>query len=102
MTLRYNLLKNATEKFVHYIKLPSNDFLHHLIDDLYSREIQSLLIEGGPRLLQSMIKENLWDEIRVFKTKTTFKSGIIAPSFIGRLISIESIIQDKLFIYEQL
>ena len=46
---------------------------------LLERGIQSLLIEGGKSLLESYLREGLWDEARVYIGNTRFGSGIKAP-----------------------
>ena len=55
------------------------DFLLILTNRLHKYEIQSVLIEGGAKTLQSFIDMNLWDEARVFVGKTELHSGIKAP-----------------------
>ena len=57
-----------------------------ICDVLYSKNINSVIIEGGHKTLQTFINENLWDEARIFTGNTHFKSGIKAPSFSGKLI----------------
>ncbi|MEM5566463.1 bifunctional diaminohydroxyphosphoribosylaminopyrimidine deaminase/5-amino-6-(5-phosphoribosylamino)uracil reductase RibD [Psychroserpens sp. AS72] len=66
---------------------------------LYKHNINSIIIEGGTKTLQTFIDENLWDEARIFTGNTTFKYGIKAPEFYGKLISEEKIIDDTLHIY---
>ena len=42
------------------------DHAHPLnLDNLYAHGIQSLIVEGGARTLQSFIDDDLWDELRV-------------------------------------
>ena len=62
------------------------------------RIIKSL--QGGARTLQLFIDENLWDEARVFKGKTTFKSGVKAPKFNGQCIETSHILEDMFSIYK--
>lgn len=38
--------------------------LSKILADLHQRRVQSVLVEGGARLLQSFIEAGLWDEIR--------------------------------------
>ncbi len=52
-----------------------------VLTDLYQRNIQSVLIEGGPTLFNSLINQDLWDEARVFIGSTSFGKGISAPYF---------------------
>jgi diaminohydroxyphosphoribosylaminopyrimidine deaminase / 5-amino-6-(5-phosphoribosylamino)uracil reductase len=58
-----------------------------VIDYLYKQKIQSLLIEGGARLLNHFIEHDLWDEARVFTGKTELKKGVKAPLLKGKAIS---------------
>ena len=48
---------------------------------LHTHQIQSVLIEGGTKTLQTFIDANLWDEANVFIGENSFKNGIKAPSF---------------------
>jgi diaminohydroxyphosphoribosylaminopyrimidine deaminase/5-amino-6-(5-phosphoribosylamino)uracil reductase len=48
---------------------------------LQKHHIQSVIIEGGTKTLQTFIDENLWDEARVFVGETQFKEGVKAPEF---------------------
>ena len=50
-----------------------------ICDLLYSEGLQSVIIEGGTITLQHFIDNNLWDEARVFKGSTNFKTGLAAP-----------------------
>ena len=47
--------------------------------DLYERQLQSLLVEGGSRLLQSFIDAGLWDEIIVEEAPMILGEGVKAP-----------------------
>ncbi len=60
--------------------------LDNLINYLYGRQIQSLLVEGGATLLKAFMEKNLWDEIRIFMAKKLFLRGLKAPSFYGKPI----------------
>lgn len=50
-----------------------------ILDELVSRDIQSLIVEGGADILQQFIDKSLWDEARIFTGNIEFGSGIIAP-----------------------
>jgi diaminohydroxyphosphoribosylaminopyrimidine deaminase/5-amino-6-(5-phosphoribosylamino)uracil reductase len=52
-----------------------------VLADLHRRNIQSLLIEGGPTLFETLITRDLWDEARVFTGPAWFGTGIPAPHF---------------------
>ncbi|HUM66963.1 MAG TPA: dihydrofolate reductase family protein, partial [Chitinophagaceae bacterium] len=42
---------------------------------LYQMKIQSVMVEGGARLLQSFIDAGIWDEARVISNRTMFAAG---------------------------
>lgn len=78
-TLRYNLLKHEEHTNLVLARLPETDFLTHLIHDLYSRKLHSVIVEGGGQTLNAFIEAGLWDEARVFQSHQTFTKGIPAP-----------------------
>lgn len=66
---------------------------------LHKKDIQSVIIEGGSKTLQTFIDEDLWDEARVFTGDMTFENGVKAPKLSGNLIFEKLIIGDHLKIY---
>jgi diaminohydroxyphosphoribosylaminopyrimidine deaminase/5-amino-6-(5-phosphoribosylamino)uracil reductase len=56
-------------------------------DYLYQKGIQSLFIEGGTKVLNHFISTGLWDEVRIFKGKTSFCDGVKGPDFERRFSS---------------
>lgn len=54
---------------------------------LYSAGIQSLLIEGGAKVLNHFISYGLWDEARIFTGKKFFRGGVKAPVLFGKSLS---------------
>ena len=84
---------------VEYIRLDfSTSILPQMMEVLYAKNIQSLLVEGGSQLLQSFLDENMWDEIFVEEAPLTLQDGVKAPvpptdcciettSYFGRIIT---------------
>lgn len=58
----------------------SSNILPQIMDVLYDKKLQSLLVEGGRELLQSFIDSNLWDEAFVEESPITLNDGIKAPN----------------------
>lgn len=80
-----------------YIQIDfSKEIASQICDALYEKSIQSLIVEGGPKTLQTFIDANLWDEAIVFSGSNNFEDGIAAPFFKGVLISEEQIKEDRL------
>ncbi|MEC3966980.1 bifunctional diaminohydroxyphosphoribosylaminopyrimidine deaminase/5-amino-6-(5-phosphoribosylamino)uracil reductase RibD [Flagellimonas halotolerans] len=66
---------------------------------LHQHNITSVIVEGGAKMLQTFIDENLWDEARVFKGSVCFENGLPAPKLQGTLHHQEKILTDTLSFY---
>ncbi len=75
-------------------------FAKQISNILQKHNIQSLIVEGGSRTLQTFIDENLWDEAKVFIGNKEFKNGVKQPLFLGKLIKTENIKGDILKTYK--
>ncbi len=98
-TIVFNLAKTAIELKQHltncifYYKIDKNESLiKQLTKACYELNIQSILVEGGAKLLQSFIDENLYDEIRIITNENLFvTNGLDAPVFNpGRLQKVDT------------
>ncbi len=74
----------------------SEDVASQICTILYRYQIQSLIVEGGMKTLQTFIDEKLWDEALIFKGNVNFGNGIAAPKFQGSQFSEEKIKEDTL------
>jgi diaminohydroxyphosphoribosylaminopyrimidine deaminase/5-amino-6-(5-phosphoribosylamino)uracil reductase len=66
---------------------------------LFQNELQSVIIEGGTKTIQTFINAGLWDEARVFTGKIQFKTGVAAPELKGTLKLNKMIDGDQLKFY---
>jgi diaminohydroxyphosphoribosylaminopyrimidine deaminase/5-amino-6-(5-phosphoribosylamino)uracil reductase len=73
-----------------------NDLVKQLCKIVHRHHINSVIVEGGSRTLQTFIDANLWDEARIFKGNTLFKDGIVAPKINGKLYKQQQISTDTL------
>ena len=80
-TLIFNVLKQEDNERVQYYKLKRHEpVIGQLMKALYELGIQSVLVEGGRRLIQSFIDENTWDEARVItNNELEVNTGTGAP-----------------------
>lgn len=101
-TICYTTHRDESAKNPEFVKLSETDFITAMLNDLFKRNIQSVIIEGGATTLSQFIKERLWDEARIFTSPEQFGSGIAAPKFTGNLMSRESVFIDTLAIYRNL
>ena len=56
------------------------DILPQIMEFLYEKKLQSLLVEGGSMLLQSFIDSDLWDEAYIEQSPIFLKEGVAAPT----------------------
>ena len=80
-TIVFNTLKHEEKENLLYYQVTHDvNLVHQIVNALYHHNIQSLLVEGGSRLLQSFFDESLWDEVRVITATAMHTSkGIKAP-----------------------
>ncbi len=73
---------------INWVKIDfSKNVTNQILTVLYKRGVQSLIIEGGSKILKSFVEDNLWDEARVFTSEINFFKGISAPDFNGKRIN---------------
>jgi diaminohydroxyphosphoribosylaminopyrimidine deaminase / 5-amino-6-(5-phosphoribosylamino)uracil reductase len=75
------------------------NFAKEICDFLFKKNIQSVIIEGGLRTLQTFIDANIWDEARVFKGNCILENGTRAPVLKGKMIDKKLILDDQLFVF---
>jgi diaminohydroxyphosphoribosylaminopyrimidine deaminase/5-amino-6-(5-phosphoribosylamino)uracil reductase len=68
-------------------------------NELYQRNIQSVVLEGGAITLNHVLESGLWDEIQMFTSPQTLQAGVAAPSVKGILQQQFTIDEKQLHIY---
>ena len=101
LNLIFNVFNTEVETFI--INEQNVDFNEPIAFQIaklfYDNNINSIIIEGGAKTLQTFINEELWDEARIFTGNIEFKDGVKAPKINGKLISETIIKNDLLSIY---
>ena len=90
-TIIFNTVKHEEDgNLLYYQVTEDTNLVHQVVNALCHLKIQSVMIEGGARLLQSFIDEQCWDEIRIIKnSKLIIEKGLPAPQP-GNVIQSES------------
>jgi len=84
-----------------FIKIDfSKNINNQILDILFEQGVQSVIIEGGSKTLQSFIDLQLWDEARIFTGDIYFKNGIKSPKLDGKVKKKRNIVNDRLTIYK--
>lgn len=70
------------KRSISMIELANNEnVIDALMNYLYKQKVLSIIVEGGPKMLQSFIDIGLWDEAHIYTGQLSFKTGIKAPVF---------------------
>ena len=102
-TIVFNMVKHEEVGNLSYYQLANDSSLvHQICQALYQLKIQSVLVEGGARLLQSFIDEGYWDEARVItNNELELPGGLPAPLLSGVKGRDEFLFSDTIRYYKQ-
>lgn len=95
--LIYNWHGSNTYKNAQYIQLAENDnMIPDILQNLLNCNIQSILVEGGAKLLQSFINQNLWDQAFIIESPLIVPNGVLGPIFNQKPIDINYLKEDSI------
>jgi len=101
-TIVFNLLKHEEGGKLEWYQLSADSSLVQQVGmALTQLKIQSVLVEGGARLLQSFIDEGYWDEARVItNNELLIRGGLPAPELKdAQLVGSETLLSDTVRYY---
>jgi len=102
-TIIFNTIKHEEgDKLQYYQVTEDASLVHQITNALYQLKIQSVIVEGGARSLQSFIDDGMWDEARIIKnSELRVPSGLPAPQLQNALKTYEqNLFSDKIAIYK--
>ncbi len=98
-TIVFTEVNKKSQYNIEYIQISfKKEIINQILYFLYKKKILSIIVEGGKKTLESFIKENIWDECRVFMCETVLKSGLKAPEINGIVSKKMNLDKDKLII----
>jgi diaminohydroxyphosphoribosylaminopyrimidine deaminase/5-amino-6-(5-phosphoribosylamino)uracil reductase len=90
-TLVYTEQNAADSENLTYIRINfAENLVRQILDDLFDRNILSLIVEGGQQLLNAFIRAGAWDEARVEIAPLWIGKGVKAPEIEGDVIGREA------------
>ncbi|WP_298503247.1 bifunctional diaminohydroxyphosphoribosylaminopyrimidine deaminase/5-amino-6-(5-phosphoribosylamino)uracil reductase RibD [uncultured Maribacter sp.] len=92
------LVKNIIPNINYEIVSFDASLAKHICNSLHRRNINSVIIEGGTKTIQTFIDSKLWDEARIFIGNTSFKEGIKAPIINNEKGHTKQLLKDQLYI----
>ena len=75
---------NQIEHSDHKLKINFEAFFEELYEQLFKLKIQSIIIEGGKFTLDEFIKNDQWDEARVFTAPIILSNGLPSPNIFDK------------------
>ncbi len=79
-TLVFTSVYRKNTESTEYIRIDyDSDIILQVLDVLYQKKVQSVMIEGGSILLESFIKSSLWNETYIEKSPLLLHGGIKSP-----------------------
>lgn len=78
-TMYFNTHQHKIENKLEYIKIEHSNYIEQILHHLHERQVMSVIVEGGAKLIQQFLDKNLWDEIRMIQTNTSLDKGIASP-----------------------
>lgn len=85
---------------VEFVQLKFDQYLlENIMKHLHEMNLQSLIVEGGKYLLETFIKQELWNEARVLASDEIWGTGVTAPQINGDLCQSHAIGNNQLSIY---
>lgn len=83
-TIVFTEKQKENQENIEYIQISFEEkIINQILNFLYKKKILSLIVEGGKKTLENFIKENIWDECRIFICEVLLKSGLKAPKIGG-------------------
>lgn len=80
-TIVFTEMERENRPHLEFVKLDFNaDSLQTILAKLHERNIHSVLVEGGAKLLKSFIVTGLWDEANVEVSPVCIGDGVHAPA----------------------
>ena len=102
-TVVYTYRERTAKEGVDYVMLSeAEDLFPQILQNLARRTVQSVLVEGGPTVLNSLLKDGLWDEARVIRAPKRLGGGVPAPHLgLAGLHERFALGEDEVFIYRR-
>jgi diaminohydroxyphosphoribosylaminopyrimidine deaminase/5-amino-6-(5-phosphoribosylamino)uracil reductase len=98
-TIIFNTVQHGEERNIFYYQLDNDaNVVYQIINACYQMKIQSILVEGGAKLIQSFINAGIWDEARIITNESlVIGKGLSAPILTyAKITSQENILTDKI------
>ena len=91
-----NKIQNKRFDIIRHNKTLSVDNINQI---LFEKNIQSILVEGGKKTLETFIKSGCWDEARIIKNEKKINNGIRSPILNSKINNVHKVDDDLIQTY---
>jgi len=99
-TIVFTAIEMSSDTNLEYVNIDfDKKIIPQILNELYNRNIQSLIVEGGYKVLNSFITDNYWDEAKVFISEYSINKGINAPEINLKPVNKEQVNNNMLLSY---
>jgi diaminohydroxyphosphoribosylaminopyrimidine deaminase/5-amino-6-(5-phosphoribosylamino)uracil reductase len=102
-TIVINGIKAEVKEHLEFVKINLQEKIpEQILAVLFEKKLQSVIVEGGPMLLNAFIERGLWDEARVFVGNILFHEGVKAPAFPNAAYQKKWLGENQLLVFENI
>jgi len=84
---------------IFYETINFSDLIEEIIRVLTKYEIQSVFVEGGKQILETFIKNEIWDEARIFTGDILLNNGVKSPILFHKKLTKQTTIDTDILDY---
>lgn len=98
-TIVFNAIKSDKQNHLHFIKIDFDNLFNKILNELFTLNVSSVIIEGGTKTLNLFIESGIWDEARILiNPNKWFNTGISAPKLVMPKYQPIKVGEDNLYI----
>jgi diaminohydroxyphosphoribosylaminopyrimidine deaminase/5-amino-6-(5-phosphoribosylamino)uracil reductase len=97
-TIILNTVRSDIQEKTQWVKLPEMS-ADEILKALYACNINSVLVEGGAKVIETFINAGSWDEARVITSQKELGEGVIAPEMKSEVYKAEQLGSDSISCY---
>lgn len=99
-TIIFNDSINEIRNHLHFIKVNFNNLVPEILENLHRLSMQSVLVEGGAKTLQSFIDMGLWDEaLSITNPNLVINKGVESPKPQHMILKREEMLGNDILCY---
>lgn len=100
-TIVFTHVPSSNKSGLKYILLDKEkNILQAVLDYLHTINVQSVMVEGGKILIDEFLRQDTWDEARVFTGDKTFGRGVPAPEIRSEPLEVNAFAGNIIRIYK--